>query len=262
MTALLLPIYNEVRKGLLLIWDYKFSMLLQIVTFGMVFLGITFMMGNGEFIPARVASAMIGYMIWFLATLAINDMSWNLQQEAQTGTLEQMFMTVAPTGAIVLGRVLARFIFSIVTVGSTSLLVVVLVKPPLIFPAGALVPLLLTLLGLFGFGYLVAGATLVFKQVGSLASIMVNMLLFLNGSLLPVERMPEGLATFARLLPTTEGIIVLRRMMIDGASVSQVWSDGGLEPLIIHSLVLVGVGLAAFGWCERLARRKGTLGQY
>ena len=51
-------------------------------------------------------------------------------------------------------------------------------------------------------------------------------------------------------------------MMIDGASVSQVWSDGALEPLIIHSLVLVVVGLAAFGWCERLARRKGTLGQY
>lgn len=261
-STFLLPVYNEMRKGLLLIWDYKFSMLMQIVTFGMIFLGISFMMGNGKLVPALIAPALVGYMIWFLATLAINDMSWNLQGEAQTGTLEQMFMGAASMSVIVLGRVLIRLIFSIVTVGSMSVIMVIMLDVPVTFPPSATVPLVITLAGLLGFGYLVAGATLVFKQIGTLASILTNMMLFLNGSLLPVDRMPDGMARFARLLPTTEGIIVMRQVMIDGLSLAQTWETGALGALINHSLVFVVMGLLGFRYCENLARRRGTLGQY
>jgi len=261
-SSFLLPVYNEIRKGLLLIWDYQFSMLMQIFTFGLIFVGIIFMMGNGSFVPATVAAATVGYMIWFLATLAINDMSWNLQGEAQTGTLEQMFMGAASMSAIILGRVIARLGFSVVTVGLMSVLVVVLLDAPLTFPAAATVPLLITLAGLFGFGYLVAGVTLVYKQIGSLAGIITNMLLFVNGALLPVDRMPTWLATFAKMLPTTEGIIVLRQVMIDEMTVAETWASGSLLALIIHSAVYVVIGLIAFEWCQVLARRRGTLGQY
>lgn len=262
MKTAILAVYNETRKGLLLIWDYKFSMFTQILMFGGVFLAVSFMMGNGRFVPERMATVMVGYMVWTFATMALNDMSWNLMEEAQTGTLEQMYMTMAPTGLIVLGRAFARLIFagSMVTILSMVFIAVFELPLPLRWPA---VPILiLTVTGVYGFGFIVAGATLAFKQVGTLAFIIQNSLLFLNGSFYPVDRFPQGLATFAKTLPTTQGIIVLRRVLLDKQSLAAVWTDGSLVWLIVHSVLFLFGGWTIFKWCERTARRRGTLGQY
>jgi ABC-2 type transport system permease protein len=127
--------------------------------------------------------------------------------------------------------------------------------------AGVLV-LLLTLLGILGFGFLIAGAVLVFKQVESLANLVQNVLIFLNGSLLPVEQMPRWLSSVAHVLPTTQGIVVLRRVVLDGQRLAAVWRDGSLPWLIAHSGLFLLAGWTVFLFCERAAKRQGSLGQY
>lgn len=106
------------------------------------------------------------------------------------------------------------------------------------------------------------GLALDFKQVGTLAGLVSNILPFVNGTLLPVDRFPAWLEGFARTLPTTEGIIVQRRVILEGDSPASLWMDGSMMYLFTHSNIYITVGWATFKWCERLAKRKGTLGQY
>ncbi|MDE2822892.1 MAG: ABC transporter permease, partial [Chloroflexota bacterium] len=126
----------------------------------------------------------------------------------------------------------------------------------------AIPPFALTMVGLFGFGYAIGGLTLVFKQISSVSGLLTNVLLFLNGALLPVHHFPAWLETIAVFLPTTQGIIVLRKVVVDGASLTAVWEDGSMVFLAVQSILFLVVGWALFNVGERVAKRSGTLGQY
>jgi ABC-2 type transport system permease protein len=253
---------NETRKGLIILWDYKFSLLIQLLGIGMVFIGIMFFVGQGELEQAALASSFLGFIITFYAMETLSNMSYALTAEAQAGTLEQIYMSPAPSSLVVLGRSLSSLISATIQLVliATLLLLLFQINVPFrweIFPI-----LFITMLGLLGFGYVIGGMTLIFKQVGPFANILQNMLLFINGTFLPVEYMPIWLKTFAQLLPSTQGILVMRRVAIDGASLADVWADGTLIYLVAHSGIFLLLGLFIFGYCEKIARRQGTLGQY
>ena len=115
------------------------------------------------------------------------------------------------------------------------------------------------MVGVFGLGYAVSGTTPVFKRTGSLSNILANVMLFLNGAFLPVDRLPEWLELVAKALPTTQGIVVVRRVMLDDQSLGDTWSDGSLVRLALYSAVLL---LAVFVYLQGVAKKRGTPGQY
>lgn len=253
---------SEIRKGFLLLWHYRYNAVAELFLMGFVFIGLSFFMGEGELESGQLASTLLGYLVWFFAMIAISNMSYNLTDEAQAGTLEQMFMSPAPIGVIVFGRVTAMFI--------TAMIQVILVGGVLILLLDVYIPMrligipvfLLTMVGLLGFGMIIGGLTLVLKQVHAIANLSQNVLIFLNGALLPVSFFPLWLEIFAKLLPSTMGIIVLRRVVLDGASLLDVWNDGSLVLLLANSLFYAVVGWSVFKYCERYAKNHGTLGHY
>src|SRR5690349_19365675 len=87
-----ITVWNETRKGLLLNWSYRFNTLAEIISMTFIFIGILFFIGDGELKADRMAPALIGYVVWFFAMSSITSMSFALTEEAQSGTLEQMFM--------------------------------------------------------------------------------------------------------------------------------------------------------------------------
>jgi ABC-2 type transport system permease protein len=114
----------------------------------------------------------------------------------------------------------------------------------------------------YGFGFILAGATLVLKQVESFSNLFQNILLFLNGTMLPVASMPGWLAAISHTLPSTQGVVVLRRVVLDGQSLAAVWQDRSLIWLLVHSAVYFATGWFVFAYCERTAKAQGSLGQY
>ncbi len=118
------------------------------------------------------------------------------------------------------------------------------------------------LAGLYGFGYVLGGLTLIFKRTEMLAALLTNLFIFFNGTLVSVERYPDWLEAIARLMPTTQGLIVLREVLLDGRSLAEVWRGGSLPLLGLHSAALLALGLAVYGACERVAKRHGTLAEY
>lgn len=257
-----LVVFNETVKSLLIQWSYRFNLLMESIMLIFLFLGITFFVGNGELEPSRLPPSLLGFVVTFYAMLAISTMAYNLQQEAQQGTLEQWYMSPAPTSVVQFGRTLATFIVTTVTLLPVIIPLMWGLQIDLPWRWAALPIFLMILVGVYGFGFLVGGAVLLFKQIGPLANMVQNLLLFLNGSFVPLERFPDWLAAVAYTLPTSQGIVLLRRIVLDDESLFVLWQDGSLRWLSLHSGLYLLIGLLVFGYAERVAKRRGLLGQY
>jgi ABC-2 type transport system permease protein len=262
MKSVLVTLFGEVRKSLLISWTYRVDLLIGLLMFSFIFVGMGFLMGKGELNPEQLAFLFVGYLAWFYMREATGNLSWGLRGEMSAGTLEQMAMSPAPVGLILMGRVLANLILSTtqVLIQGSMFLLLLGMKIPLRWQG---IPILaLTLIGVSGFGYVVAGATLIFKQSESLANLVENVLLFINGTMVPIDAMPSWLVSIAKTLPSTQGIVLLRRVVLDGQPLASSWQDGSLIWLIAHSAIYVTAGWLFFGFCERIAKEQGSLGQY
>lgn len=262
MSISLLAMFNESYKRFLIIWDYKFDVLTQLVVIGVIFIGASFFLGNGQFNPHQLTVLFLGYVVWFYARIVIMSTGADLVGEAQAGTLEQMYMTPARTEVLVLGRVLATLLTTTIMVFMTAIALVLILGISIPLRWEGLVILFLTMAGLFGFALLLGGLTLVFKQVESLADLIQNALLFLTGSLLPIDHFPPWLAAFSRTLPITQGIDVLRKVLLNGQSLVAAWNDQSLIWLIVNSLIYLILGWVIFKRCEQVAKKQGSLSHY
>lgn len=262
MSIAFLAMCNEVYKRVLIGWNYKFNMITQIVLVGIIFIGASFLLGGGQFNSAQLSTLFIGYIVWFYARITIMSTSSDLHGEAEAGTLEQTYMSPAPMEVLVLGRMLAMLVTATIMVLVASLALMLLMHIQLPLRWEALPVLLVTLAGLFGFTLILGGATLVYKQAEGFADLIQNLLLFLTGSLLPISNFPGWLAAISRTLPITQGIDVLRQVILQGQSLSSTWANGSLIWLLVNSAVYLGVGWLVFKWCEREAKRQGTLSHY
>lgn len=262
MRTSLLVMFNETYKRILIVWDYKFNVLIQLLMIGIIFIGASFLLGGGQFNPDQLTSLFLGYVVWFYARIVIMSTGADMIGEAESGTLEQMYMTPAPTEVLILGRVFATLLTTTLMVLLTGLALLFLLHISLPLTWEALPILLLTMAGLFGFALTLAGAALVFKQIEALSDLLQNLLLFLAGSLLPLSKFPDWLAGIARTLPITQGIDVLRNVELNGQSLSDTWRNGSLIWLILNSALYLVSGWLIFKWCEHTAKRQGSLSHY
>jgi len=253
---------NETAKSLRLLWAYKVDTLTQVIMMGIIFVGIGFVVGDGQLDPVRLAPILLGYLMWFYARIVIFNSSDGLLSEAETGTLEQLYLSPVRTELLLIGRLLGMLISTSVVVLVIALVLPLILGIDLPMRAEGLPVLALTLGGILGFGLVLGGATLMFKHVASLADLLQNLLLFLTGTMVVVDRFPYWLQTVAWTLPTTQGIIVLRNVVLGNQSLSSAWADGSLVWLALNSAMYLFVGWLLFTWGERVAKRQGTLGQY
>ena len=258
----LLVLANEIHKGVLHLWRYRVNFAAQVAMFSLLFVGIGFLMGRGRMDAAALPSMLIGFVVWYYAFMAILSMSTSLATEAQTGTLEQTYISPAPPAWIFAGRAMSTFVSTTVMAGAMTIGLVAIVGVRLTMSLAVLPLFGMTLAGVFGFGFMVGGATLAFKRVEAVGNLVQNMLLFMNGTLLPVEHLPSWMAAIANSLPTTRGIAAMRAVAIDHRPLVDLWHDGTIAALAFHSAAYLAAGWLAFRWCERYARRHGTLGHY
>jgi ABC-2 type transport system permease protein len=128
----------------------------------------------------------------------------------------------------------------------------------------ALVFLLLTTLVLASIGILSASFAIVFKRGDPLALLLGTSSAFLSGALFPIEVVSKKLGPFidivAALIPTTYGIDGIRRVLIQGQTLSE--ASRPLFALLIFLAVLLPTSLWLFSLAVRRAKREGSLIQY
>ncbi len=261
MTTSLLVIRNEIRKGLLVNWHYKFNVISELITLGIYFLGTALLMNYGSTDLEEFGPSLIGYIVWVYSSYILK-VSLILTLEGRSGTLEQMYMSPIHPAIIFIGASISTIISTTLMIGVMSTIIMYLCSMHIPLHIDAIPVLIIILIGLVGFGLCIAGMALLYKNVAGLIDLIDNLLFYLSGSMLPIELLPVWIQKIAHTLPTAEGIIVLRSVLFESATLTTLIRNGQLITLVMNSGLYFFSGLILFVYCEKIAKRWGKLGQY
>lgn len=257
-------IWAELCREALLLVRYPVQSLTSVLVLYTVFLGLVL---AGRFITggssplgsSSLSAAIVGYLLWFFALIAIDTMSQTLQEEAQVGTLEQLCLARWSLPLILALRLSVAILVSALQAAALLGLLLVTTGAPISLRPTLAIPLLLTVIGLAGFGYGLAALTLLFKRIGNAVTLVQFALLFLT--FIPVNQFTGPSQLVAWALPLVQGVYVLRAVAVDGVSLATLaWPH--LVGLMVNALMYLVLGLAVFRRAERLARQKGLLSHY
>lgn len=260
--ALRIMLGNEVAKGLIDLWRGKVALLLEMISFGLFFLVITFAQGKGSFHQVAVAPLLLGFVGYIFFHMQTNRLFWGLLGEIQSGTLEQMYLSPLPSWVLLLGLAVASIVEALITAVLMYLLIHLVVPVAIPLRLSALLPLILLVVGSVGYSLMVGGLTLRFKRLEILKELLQGLVFLFGGVFVPLDHMPHWMAIIARFLPLTPGIAGLQQTLLAGSSLGVLASDGTIFWLVGNALAYLGLGIIIFRWCESMAKRLGTLGHY
>jgi len=109
-----------------------------------------------------------------------------------------------------------------------------------------------------GIGMIAAILPLLYVERGDqMIFVLQSSLLLVSGVYYSIEVLPGWMQVLARFSPATYVLDGVRASLIDGVPVTRLGHD--LGPLLVMGLLLVPLGLWAFGRAERYAKRTGAL---
>ncbi len=172
--------------------------------------------------------------------------SVSIVREKEAGTMEVLLVSPVRPVKIILAKMIPYFVISCIVLVMILFLAYYLLEVPMsggvagIFSLSLLYLLLSLALGLFV-------STIARTQVAALLiSAMVLMLpiLMLSGLLFPIENLPKFFQIISNIVPARWYIDAIRKMMIQGAPLLEVWVNGTV--LFGMTVVLLGVSFKKF----------------
>ncbi|MDY0406408.1 ABC transporter permease [Virgibacillus sp. 179-BFC.A HS] len=248
----------NLKKEYIELKRYLPNTIAMLITFYAIFLGMFFgiqFIGDPATQAVSIQYTIVSYIFWFLAMMVTNGIGWEVTNEAMRGTLEQLSMSPMGVWRIMAARLISTTLVNLVIIIALLYLSMLTAGQWLNVDVIAILPILiLTLISMFGVGFIIAGISIVWKQVDSFLQILqfiIAGLTFLSVSVAPVMV----------FLPFVKGIDMVRRVMIDGAGLGQL---PGTDFLILaaNAVVYFVAGLAIFMACEKIAMKKGLLAHY
>jgi ABC-2 type transport system permease protein len=211
--------------------------------------------------PSEYAGFVIigGTMIAFWVNVLWN-MSAQFYWEKETGTLEAYLVAPISRMAILLGMALGGI------VNTTLRAIVILVAGTIIFqaplivnePFTAFLLFFLTIIALYALGMLFASLFMLYgREAWHTASLLQEPVYFLSGSYFPVRMLPFFVQLVASLIPLTFGLDGIRRVVILGAGIADIWLD--IIALVIFIAVLLPLAKFALNYMENLGKKEGRL---
>ncbi|MCF6292269.1 MAG: hypothetical protein L3J04_02625 [Robiginitomaculum sp.] len=219
--------------------------------------------------PESATNFVLGFIVGMFAFGIVGMFTQGIQGMAGTGVLEQLCLS--PHGLITnfMARSTVAAINSIFSSCIMVWLVTITVGGTLHFDAIALATLfILTFVNLLGFGFMMGGMVLVFKQVGQVA-ILIRMSLFALAIFAKEELLHQGwaMATLMHVLPIADASILIKHVLVhnqtlDGGAYVSVFQHPSMFFLVLSCVVWTTLGISFFKYMENLSRAKGTLGTY
>ncbi len=221
-----------------------------------LFLSAQYMAGPSMGLGNRLDAVVVGYVLWTLVLYIVNDIAIGLQSEAQTGTLEQVFLSPFGAPKVFLARAVASLALRMSLILVVLFLLMGITGSRLQFPVMLILPLGTLLLAAYGLAFLMGATALIFKRVQQVLGIFQFVLLFLLAA--PVEEWDGPLRWISQLLPMLPSTGLLRDLMARGVGLD----PGRMGIAIANGLVYFALGVVVFRWAERQAKRRGSLGGY
>ncbi|WOS95803.1 ABC transporter permease [Nosocomiicoccus massiliensis] len=244
---------------------YYIDSIAEVTSYIILFTSLTYFIVSTSEADNIIPQILIGVFIWFIGINAIAIFTFILQEEMALGTLEQIFLTKTSLTKMLLGRAISTFIFDSiggVVLSISTVFALVFISPALsisdmnlivILNPLLILVILVTMVGIYGFSFILAGLSIIFKRISAITVILNYMFLFIIGVILAGDTLPLILDIFSKFLPITWGVIVISDIFNGDTNVMNIiW-------LIINSILYFVVGLYLFNKMTYIARVKGTL---
>lgn len=258
-TATLRILGNEISKQARLLWRRRVLAAFAIITGGANYILFRMLIEGGHITTAMVAVTLPALVLgWSFAGTAALQGAGGIAEEILGGTLEQSQLSPARPGVLLAGRVaglagegLAGAVILGLVYGF-GFSVDYTIRPDVI------VPLALTILDGLGYALLMTALVLRIASIGAVVHVFNMAIMFFGGMVIPVSAFPHGVEIFARFVPTTLGVQAINTTL-GGRGLGTAWSAGTLPWLIVHTVVLGGLGWITYIRTLRRARREGGL---
>ncbi|MFW5953223.1 MAG: hypothetical protein ACOCSJ_03580 [Candidatus Natronoplasma sp.] len=247
--------YSVVKKYFIELKRYFLNTLMTMIGIFILFMLVFFGLRNFEAGTDTLQGSIVGFAMWIFAVMAYSEMSWGLLQEARDGTLEQLYLTPSTFRRISAYRVFGSFIFQFLLFVVFLGIMMVTTGQYLSLNAGVILLIGLTLLSIYGLGYIMGGLSLVFKKVQ--AGNQILQFLFILLLVLPTITDHQ----IIYFVPLSWGNLMINRMMVDGLSLLD-FTLIEYSILLINSFAYLIIGLFIFSVMERTAKKRGLLGHY
>jgi ABC-2 type transport system permease protein len=204
---------------------------------------------------------MVGAIFWNYLSVVFSWIAETIAVERWEGTIEYTMMAPVRRSTQLFGSVLYAMLYGLVHTG-VILIVLVLFFPQLDFtganPATVGIFMLLGSFSFVGIGMIAAILPLLYVERGAqMTFVLQSCLLLVSGVYYSVDVLPGWMQVLSRLSPATYVLDGVRRGLIDGASIGSLMGD--VWPLLVMGVVLIPLGVWAFGRAERYAKRTGKL---
>lgn len=227
--------------------------------------------------PTAATNFVLGFIIGMFAFGVVGMFTQGLQSMATTGVLEQLCMSPHGLAVNFMAQTMVGAVSTIISSGILVYAVTWSVGGMLHWDTLPILLLLtLTFFNLVGFGFMVGGLVLVFKQVGQIA-ILVRMALFALAVFAREEMLnqPWPFRLMLHMLPITDATISIKYVLSQGQMVEKINENGetvlefssvfyhtSFYWLLVSCVVWTFIGLTVFRILEDYSRSKGTLGSY
>jgi ABC-2 type transport system permease protein len=259
------------KKDFLQERSYRLAFLLNLVG-GVVTLSIYYFIDRlfGSRIAPHLEAFGVSYFSYVLVGMAffsytgvgLGSFAARVREEQLQGTLEFLLMTPVGVRPLLLGMGLWNFIFA------TIQLVFYVLVGALVFQVdfsranllSTLVVLAFTVVTFSSLGVLSASVIMAFKRGNPVDWLFNTLEGVFGGVYFPVTVLPPILQFVAQFLPITYAIRALQCTVYRGAGLADIQTE--LLALLVFSVILLPLSLAAFSAALAQSRRRGTLGQY
>lgn len=248
----------NIKKEYIELIRYLPNTIALLLTFYIIFLGMFLgiqVIGDPNAQDLNIQYVIVNYIFWFLTMMVVSNVGWQITNEAMRGTLEQLAMSPMGIWKIMTTRLIASTILHSIIIIILLYLSMLTTGQWLNIDLITILPILMmTLISMFGVGYIIAGISILFKQVEAFLQILQFILAGLTF-------VPLSVAPFLAYFPIVKGVDLVRNVMIDHVTISEInGTDFGV--LICNSVIYFVIGLAFFLLCERIAMKRGLLAHY
>jgi len=242
-------------------WDVAFFIWTVANTLTIVFIaeGIPAMGGKVN-VNELTTILLVGAVIWAYLGIIFEILTETVAWERWEGTIEYTFMAPLSRPAHLLG--MGIFAIGYGVVRAVLLFGVVAIFFSLNLPdanyAAAIVLLMIASISFIGVGMMTAVLPLISPEKGTqLGFVAQGLLLVVSGVYYPVSVLPGWMQVLSKISPATYALEGCRAAILDGAGLTDLWSD--IWPLIVIGIVSVPLGLWTFRRGERYAKKHGKL---
>ena len=204
---------------------------------------------------------MIGAVFWNYLSVVFSWIAETIAVERWEGTLEYTFMAPVRRWTQLLGSCLYAMAYGLVHTAAMLVVLLLFYRQLDLSVENLSTAAAFVLLGSFSFvgiGMMAAILPLLYVERGAqMTFVLQSCLLLVSGVYYPVSVLPPWMQALSHLSPATYVLAGVRAGLLDGTPITQLWGD--VVPLVVMGIVLIPMGLWAFGRAERYAKRTGKL---